>query len=57
MVGLIWGAGYPTGTNTRTGAGVGFVASGTLSSGCGFSRVIPNGCIPVAISNRKVDKG
>jgi hypothetical protein len=45
-------------TNTRTGAGVGkflytragvgFVAGRTLSSGCGFGRVIPSGCVPVA---------
>jgi hypothetical protein len=43
-------------TNTRTGAGVGkflytragvgFVAGRTLSSGCGFGRVIPSGCVP-----------
>jgi hypothetical protein len=60
-MGMLSGMGYPMGKKTRTGTGMGknlnrhasmgFLVGRVRVSGCGYGTALPDGFLPVAISN------
>jgi hypothetical protein len=58
---MLSGTGYPTGKKTRAGAGMcrnlyphagmGFLSGRVRVDGCGYGTVLPDGFLPIAISN------